>query len=56
MMIIKTVLLYIICLISLLIYCALSVYVYNEDDTNVRLIHGIITIILPLIFVLKYLV
>ena len=56
MMIIKTVLLYIICFIALSIYCALSVYVYNEKDKNVILIHGIITIILPLIFVLKYLV
>ena len=56
MMIIKTILLYIICLISLLIYCALSICAYNEKDKNVILIHGIITIILPLIFVLKYLV
>ena len=56
MMIIKTVLLYFICFITLSIYCALSVYVYNEKDKNVTLIHSIITIILPLIFVLKYLV
>lgn len=55
-MIIKTVLLYIICFIALVIYGSVSVYVYNEDNANVKLIHDIITIILPLIFVLKYLV
>lgn len=57
MMIIKTILLYIICFISLLLYNVLAIYVENEEKSIIiSLIYSIITIIAPLIFVLKYLV
>lgn len=57
MIMIKTILLYIICFTVLSIYCDLSVYVANNDNAIIsKLIFVIISIIAPLIFVLKYLV
>lgn len=48
---IKTILLYIICYISLVIYSFLVAYIVtNGDSTIVKLIYSIITTTVPLIF------